>query len=212
VTNPQGSLQTLATIITEQTWNLELTFQFFDWGVLQLSFGEIESTTASIKLAKGKSATVPTAPGPYEVTDADLAGLAVTDLTVAFISTDSSQYEPLEVLATGTPTASQVTLDNSGNTLTFDSTNAGRSFAYYPKLTYTSKKTLGVESAATTLGNVNFDGAVVMASSPQEIMVNIPSMGRTGGFTFEVGAENTVTFKPIQSGSNASPVRFLNPS
>jgi hypothetical protein len=212
VTNPQGSLQTLATIITEQTWNLELTFQFFDWGVLQLSFGEIESETTSIKLGKGKSATVPTAPGPYEVTDTDLSGLTVTDLTVSFISTDSSQYEPLEVLATGAPTATQVTLDNSGNTLTFASTNAGRPFAYYPKLTYANKKTLGVESAATTLGNVEFTGAVVMTSLPQEIIANIPSMGRTGGFTFEVGAENTVTFKPIVTGSNPSPVRFLNPS
>jgi hypothetical protein len=208
---PQGGIGLLENIyvfITERVWTLETEMQAFDWGALQLVFGRFAGTTASMKFRRGFPGSVPTS-APYSIVDAtNLAGLTVDDITVSIVASTTQAFTPLEIVSAAPAAASEVHYDSAGTELTFEASAAGKSVLYYVNKAYTSVKTLGYEATTNSLDNVEFQGIVQMASVPNEIAVDIPKMGKTGGFSFQVGEANTLTFKPVVDGSNISPVRF----
>jgi hypothetical protein len=208
VAGSTGVAQDLATYFSQQTWNVELEFQAFDWGIMQLAFGEHESTTSSLKFPIGKSGTVP-AVSTYVITDAVLNGLAVADLKVTIPATSTQRQTFLKVLGSGSPSSGEVVLNNSANTLTFNVAQAGLGVLYYPNSTYSNKLTLGYESTATAMNAVSFAGVVTNFFAPTSLGVSIPNMGKTGGFNFQVGESNTLQFKPVVDGTNANAVRFI---
>ena len=205
-----GLLENIYAYISERVWNLEVGFQAFDWGVLQMVFGYFEATTSSIKFRQSYTGTVP-ATAAYEIVDANLTGLSVADVKVSVFASSANAFTPLKVV-TGVPNAGEVQLDAANTKLIFNAAQAGLDVSYQLNESYSNIKTLGVEAAANTLDNVSFSGLIRLQSNPSKIGVDIPQMGKTGGFSLQVGEENTVTFKPVVTGANASAVRFYIPA
>ncbi len=205
-----GLLENIYTYISERVWNLELGMQAFDWGFLQIMFQVFEATTSSIKFRQSYTGMVPSG-SPYEVSNASLVGMTASDLHVSILATSSQAFMPYKIVAT-TPADGEVQLDATNGKLVFNSAAAGKSFSYQMNESYSNIKTLGVEATAKTLDTISFAGVMKLLSAPNEIGVDVPQMGKTGGFSLQVGEENNVTFKPTVLGANASPVRFFIPA
>jgi hypothetical protein len=200
-----GKMQIIFKYNTEDNWTVSTGIQALDFGGLQLLLGEFEETTASIKHREGYAGTVPGS--PYEITDAALTGLAVADVTVSVAYTGTIAYQPLKVI-TGTPSTGEVKLDSTNGKLVFNSAQAGLPILYYILNTYSSVQTIGVEQSAVLLDQVSFDGVLDMASAPNRIRFNMPSLGPSGNTTIQVG-DNTVEFTALAYGSNRSPIRWI---
>ena len=154
----KGIMLTTASAITAETFSLNLTYQFNDWTNLQLLFGEIATTEASVSLPVAKAAEVPAG---LVITDADITAQTAPSVCVTDIT--NSELLLVDVGNPGTAAPGTVAVNEAGN-LTFDAAQAGITVEYVVDKTYTSIEAIGVADDVDFLTNLTFTGLI--ASTP----------------------------------------------
>lgn len=162
-----GKLSDIASYEFAEEIIANMTWQACDWGLEQLMWDEMASSTATWTFQEPVCITVPGT--PFTITDAELAGLTASDITVTRPSKSGEKWIPLKVV-TGAPPASgrEVQLDNSVETdLVFHSSLEGKEVKYFKKVTYSNIETIGVAAAPTRVGPVEVQGILVYDTAPE---------------------------------------------
>ena len=204
-------IQTIDAYQTKATYTFTTSTESIDSGLLALMFGESWQQTPSFSAPAIKRSVIP-AVAPFEIIDTDIASTAgIADVQV-LISENGiwGRIRPLSIVTTGAPTIDQVRLDAATSKLIFAAGNANAPIKYAVNKTYANQYSLGVQPTAKLLDDLKFVG-MVSTTRKEDILMVIPRLGRQGGWELGVGASSKIdlSFKALVSGSNRSPVQFL---
>lgn len=170
---------------TAATYTVTFGIEAINWLQMQVAYGELAQTNASVALPEIKYAVVPKS-APYEIADADItsADVLCTDLSL----------QPLTKAAASPPAAGEFFPDTVGNKLEFNAAQAGAGVAYKLNKTYTNIESIFAGSSADILDSFSFSGIaygdelgggakiVIPSISP----ANIPSLSAQDVSKFEL--------------------------
>ncbi len=154
-----GSYEFAEEVIANMTW------QACDWGLEQLLWDEMAASTATWTFHEPVCAIVPGT--PFTITDAELAGLTIDEITVTRPAKSGEKWIPLKVVSIAPASAREVQLDNSvENDLVFHSDLEGKEIKYFKKVSYSNIETIGVKAAPARVGAVEVQGILVYDTAP----------------------------------------------
>ncbi len=203
------------TIDDGQTWQAEFSAESITARVLELAMGEEWTVTGSYTYYPSFRAVV-AADG--SVTDAVniLSSLTPADISVSVLETGSygAGGQALEVLATGTATATAVVLTAATGKLQFATSYVGKTIKYAPKKTLTNPHTLGIAATYELLTSFRFVGQLCSDNPNEKIIVDTDLQAiLEPEFTFGGGKpEITLTYKCVAINGARSPIRFIMPA
>jgi len=199
-----GVLQDVDVYVSSQKTTVDMGVQSIDWITLQWLIGEFAEVTSSLVLPIVKAAEVPAT--PFTITDSDLTGAAVADVQVTFVDDDVSNIVFLEVKTGAASTYDEVQL--TGGTLVFHSAAVGRNVKYLVRKTYSGVPTLGIEAAADTIDNLEFNG-IIVGTRAKNVAVRIPKLTRNGTFAISPSQpDQTITYTANVKGGRRSAVEY----
>ncbi len=197
-----GILQTTASAITEENFNLNLTYQFNDWNNLQLLFGELATDESGVTIPQSKVAVVPSG---GVINDPEIVGNASSVCV-----TNTTDCVLLEVVAgplAGDP--EEITVDDGTGDITFDSTLVGKTVEYVVDRTYTSIEAIGVAQTVDLLTNLSFSGVIASTKDgAQGYQIIVPFLERINTPTITLAgdvAEISIEYRALVSGTNRKP-------
>lgn len=208
-----GLRQQLAILRQEADYTGEIVLPAQSWLDIQLLMGQIASTE-TVEYREVKSGIVTSG----IITDADLNGLTVADVTVTnpFYDATGGTESVLSVVASpATPTANQVELDPVGNTLTFHASKEGLT-VYYTILKTSSVSSVGKKASPTLIRGLRLDGVIQTTSGANANngwRITIPSLELNGDFAISVTGDDeiTVPFQPLLTSASNEPI-ILSPA
>lgn len=189
-----NTLQTLTTITTSTTWNLSVESGWLSDQTLPFIFDQRLTAAASTGIVKSQVSTIP-ATSPYTVTITGLT-LDQTDVRCTLISNTLGDTYMTRVANTPGAAASGQ-FDVSVDTVTFDSTDAGKTVL----ITYDdseSVETIGGEATAAPIGTIEFVGKLKSSVSTFTWGIWLKEIKLAEGLEFGSANDNT-TFNFVAS-------------
>ena len=211
-----GDRVTFSTLRVSTTQTVTILIPGNGWQDMQLIMGNISAAESGLDEYNFKNNV---AIATNIITDAGLAGLAPQDVSVSlenYEPTTDTEGQLFTVVASpGSATTTTVVLDNSANTLTFDSSYNNRE-ASYAYRTSTAMETIGGPNSIN-IRNVRFEGTLRSDNNIYKAgtIVQVPSLTLDGnvswGFDGEVQvAEVAGTANVV--GSNKLGILLRRPS
>lgn len=198
--------QTLDTITQDETWTFSLETQDVDSAYLELLFGERFQVSPTYNLPYINTQRVGAG---GVVTDAKIAGtLNAANVQVSLVTSGTyGLMRPLEVITTGSPTASQALVTAGQIQVLVGSIPEGAALKYSVKQALTNVDTLGYETAAQYLTTMSFVGMLCMNSN-EKVGMQIPQLTRDGGFELSLSGDGnaTLNFKATVPAGRRRPV------
>jgi len=166
-----GKRQITAAAITEEIASMKISFEFADFKTLGFAYDEISQTSTTVQIPVIKTATVPTA-SPYEIVDAEIVTGNLASVLV-YKNSPTTSY----MVSNATPTTAEHFLASAGK-ITFAAASAGASVSYTILKTFSTIETIGVESAADSFGNLEFNGIIYAGGSGERYGIQVPKLSR----------------------------------
>lgn len=182
-----GKLGAVDTFSSTSTDTITLGIESFDDSDLDLVFGVKSAAIASITIPVYKIVTVPVN-SPYTVTEADLTVNQEVEATLLGSAAPGNKFMSQQTTAPDAALEYQVT----ANTITFNSTEAGRSVAiYYRKsgAALTDARGGTLSATDTALGQIELFFRYKFTRSVKRQRW-YPQIQKAGGATFEPGGDN----------------------
>lgn len=200
--------QKVATVITSETYTVELEFSVIDWMTLQLMQGEASAISATYEFPNSGSGVVTNgileAPGVTSAMDG-------TQLCVTVTSCSATQSEQHMAVA-GAPSATEVQAGT--DQIIFDAAFEGASVHYKFTETLSNVETIGVEDGAIALTELSFAGVMcpILCSGIKGFGVIVRRMTLDGSWELAINDDlGTVTLSytaALQTGRK-TPVEFV---
>ena len=198
----RGILQTTASAITEETFSLNLTYQFNDWNNLQLLFGELATLETGVTLPVAKAVEVPVGLiiADTDITAGTAASVCVTDVTNCIL---------LTAALASPPGPNEFFADGAGNALELNATQAGATVEYVVDKTYTSIEAIGVADDVDFLTNLAFTGLIASTKDGEEgYQIIFPQLERINTPTITLAgdlAEISIEYRAIVPSGKRKP-------
>ena len=166
-----GTLTILETVENSETWTLTGTTGSVQELSLEWIFGEQWNTDpGSMTVIEHLSGTVPAAPHEITVTGATADQEAYLVLTST--AAGGGGDKPMTRVATATGADATGEFDVSSDTITFDSSDEGKTYSGIIKLTKTPAKAMGGTLASNPVGTLSFYGVMRPSTSPVSSTIN----------------------------------------
>lgn len=147
----KGVRKTLASAEGETTSILRLSSQFANWSQLGFFLNQLPKENASVSIPVLKTSKVPDT-APYVVNDVDITSGNLEGVFVYVTDNDDPGYRTI-----GTAGVGEVAV--AAGTITFDASDAGKSFVYTVPVTRTNVQTYG-GAIGEKYGTIEFRGIV----------------------------------------------------
>lgn len=174
-----GRLRTLQGTAGEETNTLTMSTQYTDWITLGLFLDQQSQVETAPVIPTTKTGVVPSV-SPFTIADASIVSGNLSTIT-AYVTSVSGGIETRTVITTGTVAAGQVLV--AAGTLTFHSSDAGKSVGYQISLTYANTKSYGGQNT-NKYGNLEMWGKLYPTNNPiwfpSVDIVTKPSIELTG--------------------------------
>jgi hypothetical protein len=192
--NASGTLQIVDSFAELETYEVKITTASYDKIELQRVLDQYTSTESSISLPEAKEYVIG-AGGVVTVT-----GLLVDQAVGAFIQSDTNPVQ-LTQITTGSPTAKQYKV--TADTITFETSQVGKTVVVQYNKTFTSVETLGAQDLP--VGNLLFFGRVIGTRFAIAPRLFIPKMVRRSGINLGTG-DTTSEYRALVKSPFAKPV------
>ncbi|NCJ06683.1 hypothetical protein GS597_09220 [Synechococcales cyanobacterium C] len=178
----KGEIQVAGSKVVERTYSIKLGIEAINWLQMQLAFGELAQTVASVALPELRYATVPSA-SPYEIEDADIS---TTDV-LCTITTRGAWGEagPL-ARVTEAPATRQFQVNTADDKLIFNAAQAGAIFAYRLFKTHSNLQAIGAGQVADVLDNFSFSGIGYGDEFQAGAKIVVPKLARASEPTLNI--------------------------
>lgn len=201
----------IASFQGQADWNIDITMNVASWLDLQLLYGQ-QAQSASITVPKVYCDTV----SSNIITNAALNGVAASDVKVTWGFYDSTAGNPVQFtvdVGPAVPSATQVILDNAGNTLTFDTGTFNGQTIFYTIDTAITKPAIGM-SNPTSISGLSMYGEVFTNGSTTSAGYGlwIPSLTLDGNIALAVTGgddEISVPATPVLASGYSEPVVMI---
>jgi hypothetical protein len=180
-----NTLQTLTTVTTETTWTLSVESGWFSDQMLPFLFDQRFESATSRTVLKSQVSTIPTT--PFQVT---ISGLTADQTNVRCTLIDNVNGDTyMTRVATATGAGATGEFDVASDTITFDTSDAGKSVL----ITYeVAESVAGIGGAATIapLGTIEFAGKVKASNSTTTYGIWLKEVTLSEGLEFGSDVDN----------------------
>lgn len=164
-----GVIQNVASAPGEATWTLTLEAEYATWQEIGFYINQLPETAASVRVPTLKTATIPST-SPYEIDDAAIVSAVSAGIYVYISDVDNPNNSGYRTRAAtpATPSVGEVGIDTTGNSLIFNSSDAGKVVVYTIPVTFTNREYYGGPrgASALTYDRLEFRGITYPFNSP----------------------------------------------
>lgn len=164
------------------TDTLTLSTQYADWAQLGFALDEFPKSATNVIIPTLKTATVPAAPGPYEIADAAIT-TANDSFIFVYVNAFGSWGQPGSLVrtansSTAPTTTKQVQVETTSNDLIFAAGLAGAPVSYTVPVEYSTIEAYGGTGATSSFGKIEFRGKLYSPESTDNWAIYFPSLSR----------------------------------